>query len=847
MYKITQEYKDYIETKTSISPKCKIIVDGIEYTGNIIKIAPKIKHKNDNIIGGFPTKTCSFDIYDLNNEYDFCNKEISVYKGIMIGGKVEYIPQGIFIPTSDKIETNITNKIISFKDIQDKTQLFDIPYVSTLDWSKQHSGLEIIQEICKIVNVPLETENFNWADYMFKQPNFKANITCREAVSRLAEIGGNIAFINRTGNLVIKGQESTNHKVDRKRYEKVTEENLFGPFNTVVLGKEGINDDIIYPENVDGERIEYKILDNPYVDLYRKEMIEEVSKYILGMKIKPYTLTNFVDGFYLDLNDVIQITDKNNNTFDAVILNYESSSRIKSNISSSPQNNGLTKYNLAGSNKQSIRDIQVDVNHINAELVAQAKDISEQKSELAELKLTTESIETSVKKIEPLEEQVNNLANSIELFSVDLDSYILVIPADGNTPLETKEYTFNHYSYFKGKQVQVVPKFLTNIEGITITTTQDVITISVDSSTPIGELSSELEFQFDYIDGEDTYSIIKKINVSLAPKGIDGKDGKDGKDGEPGKDGTPGEPGAQGPKGDDGSSTYFYVKYSENSNGNPMTDVPNDKTQYMGVASTTSATSPTSYSAYTWSRIKGNDGASGTPGQPGADGKTSYLHIKYSEDGQTFTPADEDLGYGIGEKPSAWYGQYVDYTEADSPNFEDYTWYKFTESIDGTLDDLQKQINDNSANIQNNYSDLIKALTEKADISKIDDITTQVKQLQTDTYTKTEIQQIANGTGVDGVTVSAVISNEAMFDINGMHYSRSDKDTATTVNYKGLEVDDKTGNELLFAGVEDGTDNSIVRTDNLTVKTYLRVANNKARIEEYTDEDGNDGVGCFLT
>ena len=277
-----------------------------------------------------------------------------------------------------------------------------------------------------------------------------------------------------------------------------------------------------------------------------------------------------------------------------------------------------------------------------------------------------------------------------------------------------------------------------------------------------------------------------------------------------------------------------------------MTDTPNDKTQYMGVASTTSATAPTSYSAYTWSRIKGNDGASGTPGQPGTDGKTPYLHIKYSEDGQTFTPADEDLGYGIGEKPSAWYGQYVDYTETDSPNFEDYTWYKFTESIDGTLDKLQEQINDNSASIQNNYSDLIQALSEKADISKIDDITTQVKQLQTDTYTKTEIQQIANGTGVDGTTVTAVISTEGTFDKDGMHYSRSDKDTATTINYKGLEVDDKNGNELLFAGVEDGTDNSIVRTDNLTVSTYLRVANNRGRIEEYEDENGNVGVGFFL-
>ena len=150
------------------------------------------------------------------------------------------------------------------------------------------------------------------------------------------------------------------------------------------------------------------------------------------------------------------------------------------------------------------------------------------------------------------------------------------------------------------------------------------------------------------------------------------------------------------------------------------------------------------------------------------------------------------------------------------------------------------------------YQDLLNEFNNYAPLSSIETLETSVTQLQTDTYTKTQIQEIANGTGVDGVTVSAVISTEAQFDSDGMHYSKTDAPTSSTINYKGLEVDDTHGQEIMFAGYdEDPTSltygTSIVRTDNLNVTTYLQCANNKGRFEEYTDSNNNTGVGFFLT
>lgn len=64
------------------------------------------------------------------------------------------------------------------------------------------------------------------------------------------------------------------------------------------------------------------------------------------------------------------------------------------------------------------------------------------------------------------------------------------------------------------------------------------------------------------------------------------------------------------------------------------------------------------------------EGEQGIQGPAGANGKTSYLHIKYSNDGgKSFTANN-------GETPGAYIGQYVDFTQADSSSVSSYTWTK---------------------------------------------------------------------------------------------------------------------------------------------------------------------------
>lgn len=185
--------------------------------------------------------------------------------------------------------------------------------------------------------------------------------------------------------------------------------------------------------------------------------------------------------------------------------------------------------------------------------------------------------------------------------------------------------------------------------------------------------------------------------------------------------------GIPGPAGANGESTYFHVRYSANANGNPMTNAPTSATKYMGVASTTSSTAPTSYSDYTWTLIKGSDGTQGSPGPAGADGVSSYLHIKYSDDGTTFTA-------NSGETVGRYRGELVDTNPTDSEVFSDYTWYDMALIVEDELNSIRVEMQTNMTSIQQSMEEI--TMTALQDYVAKSDFETYQEQVSTE-FTQT--------------------------------------------------------------------------------------------------------------
>jgi AbrB family looped-hinge helix DNA binding protein len=228
--------------------KNKVVIDNVEYFSDVIKSNPKISHKATSFIGGFPAKTCEFEILNLDGSLSLNNKEITVYKGLHINGSDEWVKMGIFKAKDGDITTNLSTKSISFKGT-DRRTLFDESYYSELQYPA--TGLQIIQDICNTLGVTLETTNFNMANYTWtKKPNFSEATTFTEAVARMAEAGGEIAYISRDGGLRIVGQTKTGQTIPKSKRKSLTKEKQFGAINTIVLGMAGYDDDIVYPNNI---------------------------------------------------------------------------------------------------------------------------------------------------------------------------------------------------------------------------------------------------------------------------------------------------------------------------------------------------------------------------------------------------------------------------------------------------------------------------------------------------------------------------------------------------------------------------------------------------------------------
>lgn len=162
--------------------------------------------------------------------------------------------------------------------------------------------------------------------------------------------------------------------------------------------------------------------------------------------------------------------------------------------------------------------------------------------------------------------------------------------------------------------------------------------------------------------GDKTYGnpvCITGAKGDKGDRGLQGLQGEKGEQGVPGKDG-------------DGRTSYFHIKYSsveKPTTSYQMSETPNI---YIGTYVDFDPSDSTDPNKYTWYRFQGLQGEKGERGIPGkdGDGRTTYLHIKYSNDGgKTFTSNN-------GETVGDYIGTYTDFNPNDSHDTSSYTWAK---------------------------------------------------------------------------------------------------------------------------------------------------------------------------
>ena len=393
-----------------------------------------------------------------------------------------------------------------------------------------------------------------------------------------------------------------------------------------------------------------------------------------------------------------------------------------------------TKANQVGENltilSGTVTEIRKDVDKLDTTMTNTTKLVDEQGKTIGILETKQSQTEQTVDEISStissVGTRVTTVEKSIKKYQTELDIYNITIPVDeSNKPLENKDYLVGYKTTFEGIEVNSIVSSQSENTGITFGLSNNKITLSVLTGTAITNVNNEFIMDFSYTNSGTTYTDSKKMIITLALKGTTGAKGDQG---EQGMQGEKGEKGDKGDKGDTGAS--------------------------------------------------GKDGTNGTNGKDGNDGKNSYLHIKYSNDGTTFTSNDgNDVGRYI--------GSYTDYNETASTNFDDYSWQDTAIVVDEELDDLQNQINNTNKDLNNNYTNNTE-LDQKLEDQKqtiTEEFSTRITQTKSEW--QASVIEYINTNGVE-----KFVNTLVTIDADGLKLSKSDEDIVSLLNNKGLYVSD---------------------------------------------------------
>lgn len=262
----------------------------------------------------FVSKEIELDMHD----YLITNLEEEIK--IKIGTYIEsisdyvYVPLGIFkiqdVPTNDKNKTTykLRDRSINFDFKYNAKPLIDSSEKVDDEGNKYVTKLDILLDICNQANVEY-VGNRTFLGYNDRIAIYNNSITARVYVSYIAEQSGNIATINREGNLdfILISQGNL---VEREISKDIVESFIEGTNYNIL--KVVFDNGVVRWENSKGEEVEgdmtslYINPSNPYIA--NQEHIDSLGNSIVGFSIDSFKTGKILGNPTIDAYDLIKIT-----------------------------------------------------------------------------------------------------------------------------------------------------------------------------------------------------------------------------------------------------------------------------------------------------------------------------------------------------------------------------------------------------------------------------------------------------------------------------------------------------------------------------------------------------------
>jgi hypothetical protein len=217
---------------------------------------------------------------------------------------------------------------------------------------------------------------------------------------------------------------------------------------------------------------------------------------------------------------------------------------------------------------------------------------------------------------------------------------------------------------------------------------------------------------------------------------------------------------------------------------------------------------------------------------------TTFTYSSYVfNDEQTFTQGYTETIYT--DLPTE---SNTDYKTSDTTDKRLNQAYILVNKQKQTIESLTSQVTSIDTTVGNNYQTILKKFDNYATTDSLSSLQTSVATLQTDTYTKTEVNQIISGTSSDGTAVSYVTTSSGTFDEKGLHIAKTNEPTTSTLDWDGLTVTRNSDSTNLLSVESSGVESINLTARNFLIKKPIRMEKTTSNVTAYK---GNSGLGFF--
>ena len=378
------------------------------------------------IIGTMCSKKLTSELVDaLNN--DFIDKELYASVGVKYASDLtEYINLGKYIIERPKDE--ITADFTSITAYDELINNLDKVYICGLDYENNDITVaELYMDLCNNLGLTPKTNVFTCSTIPIQSNPFTNGEKNREVLKAIESVSCTFAQIDSNTSEIdlcwLSATEEPDYTFELNDYTTLNGGKItYGPINSLVVKYSDIDDEnitIVDSESIATNGENQLVISEDYILIdssLRQLAINEIWNKVHNLKYVDCELTTYYGKPFLKIGDKIRIYTDVENYFDTYVLQHTFTfdGTFKSVIKSPV----LTKQEVATKQEQTLgkrlRATEIKINKQDGQINAVVSDVAEQKSEIAQLEITSNSISMEVSKQTTAIDELGNTISSIQ-------------------------------------------------------------------------------------------------------------------------------------------------------------------------------------------------------------------------------------------------------------------------------------------------------------------------------------------------------------------------------------------------------------------------------------------------